>query len=325
MYIIRLQNTSFEASEDSTILDAALRSGVYLEYSCKSGRCSSCKILVNTGDTIALDEETTLSEREKSDGYILSCMRQAASDVELIGEDLREYGLTSSQTIPAKVHSFCKLTNSIIEVKLRIPPSQKISFLEGQYLNVIKGPLKRSYSIANSSSESLITLFIRNYPGGEMSKYWFEEMRVGDLLRIEVALGTFFMRPVQPEDTMVFVGTGTGIAPIKSILDKYMESAQARQLQRVIVLWGMRTSEELFWEPSPSWPGVEYHPCLSREGENPEYVQDKLSELHIDFSSAIVYACGSSEMIKSVNQLTKERGLKSGNFHSDAFVQNSIT
>ena len=69
MYAIRVSSgRSFSARSDETILDAALRQGVTLGYSCRTGRCSSCKGRVRKGETITTHDELGLSADEKTAG-----------------------------------------------------------------------------------------------------------------------------------------------------------------------------------------------------------------------------------------------------------------
>lgn len=315
MAIIRLLNSSYDCSDNSTLLDGALESGVLLNYSCKEGRCSSCKVKVISGETKPIQPEATLTEEDRLKGFILSCCRKPLTDVKLDVEDLSAYSVPQSKTIPTKVSSFEYLTEDIIRVNLRYPPNQKVEFLAGQYLNVLHKGIKRSYSIASSISENELQLIIRNYPGGVMSKYWFEEIEPNDLLRVELPLGTFFLRSLEEIETLIFVGTGTGIAPIKSIL----ESSGLLPDQKIYVLWGMRHQYEIFWKPNND--EIDFYSCLSRDGSKWNYVQDPLTQMDVDFSKAAIYACGNIDMINSVKALSIQKGLKSNNFYSDAFVQ----
>lgn len=152
MFQIRLKDgKSFPCDNDQTIIEAALKSGVFLDHSCLTGRCSSCKFKVILGESFTEFEESPISSFEKSEGFILTCIRRPLSDLELDAEDLGDYGFSQSVTIPAKINTIQELTPEIIQVNLRVPPNQKVDFLEGQYLNVIWNGIKRSYSIASSS------------------------------------------------------------------------------------------------------------------------------------------------------------------------------
>lgn len=152
---------SFVCTEDETIVLAAQKRDIFLDHSCLSGRCSSCKLKVHSGETIAIQNEIALSDEEKKNKIILACVRKPLTDVYLDVEDLSEYGLSTFKTVPAKISNIAKLTNEIIKVSLRLPPTQKINFIEGQYVDVIKDNIKRSYSIANNADSSELEFFIK--------------------------------------------------------------------------------------------------------------------------------------------------------------------
>jgi len=319
MYNIQLNNgVSFECSLDETIIEGALRNGVYLDHSCLSGRCSSCKFKVLRGETITDFDDFPLQSSEISEGYVLTCVRRPISDVELDAEDLSEYGFSQSVTIPAKINAIHTLTPEIIQVNLRVPPNQKVNFLEGQYLNVIWNGIKRSYSISNSSTASEIELIIKNYQGGEMSAYWFGQAKPNDLVRLEIPKGTFFLRNHPLKENLVFLATGTGIAPIKSVLESPLNQEKLEQFKRIIVLWGMKYEKEIFWKPN--FDKIEFIPVLSREGQPKRYVHDLIANLELDMSKTVIYACGSDQMIHEAKNRSIQQGLHLNHFYSDAFV-----
>jgi len=66
-----------------------------------------------------------------------------------------------------------------------LPQTSNFKFEAGQYVNIIKGAIKRSYSIANAlCSDNKIEFYIKEYKKGVMSYYWFQEAKENDLLRI---------------------------------------------------------------------------------------------------------------------------------------------
>lgn len=319
MHLIKLRNNkTFTCESNETLVEGALRNGVFLDHSCLTGRCSSCKFKVITGETTTESDESPLNREEKNRGYVLTCVRKPLSDIELDAEDLSEYGFSQCVTIPAKINAIKELTPEIIQVNLRVPPNQLVNFLEGQYLNVIWNGIKRSYSIASSSSSSEIELIIKNYPNGAMSAYWFGQAKPNDLLRLEIPKGTFFLRNHTEIENLVFLATGTGIAPIKSILESSSNQSKLGQFKRIIVLWGMKYERDIFWKPESS--RIEFIPVLSRESQPKRYIQSQISYLELDMSKTVIYACGSDDMIQEAKNKSIQQGLKSNHFYSDAFV-----
>jgi CDP-4-dehydro-6-deoxyglucose reductase len=325
MYNISLKNNkTFQCSEDDTLIEGARKSNIILEHSCLIGRCSSCKVKVDSGISEPIAPELSLTEKEKNEGFILSCIRTPKSNIVLEAEDLSKYNLSIPKTFPAKINSLQKLTDDILRVELRLPPNQLLNFVAGQYINIIRGNIKRSYSIGNYlNKNSSIELYIKNYTEGKLSKYWFSEAKVNDLLRIEGPKGTFFLRKGIKHKNVIFLATGTGIAPVKSILEAMSGLSEEFKDKRIYVFWGVRSYKDLFWTPDGFQLDINYFPVLSREKikkVETGYVQNVLLRKKVNLTESIVYACGSNNMILDAKNILIENGLPALNFYSDAFV-----
>tara|TARA_R110002020_G_scaffold318950_2_gene534634 strand:+ start:370 stop:1356 length:987 start_codon:yes stop_codon:yes gene_type:complete len=325
MFEVKLKDSkTFTCESSETIFQGAKRNGILLEHSCLTARCKSCRALITKGQVENIQDEFVLSSEEKELGYILSCNAKPCSDLELDVEDLGSYNIPDTKTIPAKIDAINYFKGDVVQIVFRSPPAQKLNFLSGQYVNIIKGDIKRSYSIANSlRSDGKLEFLIKNYPGGVMSNYWFNEATVGDLLRIEGPLGTFFLRNLVNVETVIFLATGTGIAPIKAILEKLAEQEETLKTE-IYLFWGGRFTPDFFWEPKFKKLNLKYIPVLSRTDQdwtgNIGYVQDAVIQQNINLTNAQVYACGSEAMINTAQKLLTDNGLQESNFYSDAFV-----
>ncbi len=326
MAIIHLTSgREFAAESGVTLLDAASAAGIVLPYSCRTGRCSTCKALVQRGQTSPLTDETGLRLEEIEAGWILTCVRTAQTDVSLNIEDLGDIALPQPKTLPCRISELEKLAPDVLKVKLRLPPTANFSFIPGQYIDVIGvNGMRRSYSLANAShAEKFLELHIRAVNGGAMSDYWFNHARLNDLLRLNGPLGTFFLRECKNTD-IFFLATGTGIAPVKAMLESLINVPEEHQPHSITVLWGGRKPED-FYIDIAAIPGKHrYIPVISRPNENwtgsKSYVQNILLSTVPDLSNATVYACGSDNMIHDAKQLLTNAGLPLARFYSDAFV-----
>lgn len=316
-------NKTFSCSNTMTIFEAAKNEGIHLEHSCLSARCRSCVARVIDGKTENVHQEYVLSDEERAQGYILTCNAKAKSDVKLDIEGLTDLTIYPKKIVPSKVDQIDILTQDVIKISLRLPPNQKIEFNAGQYVNLIKNGVKRSYSLANYD-HSKLEFFIKNYVGGAMSAYWFNEAKPNDLIRVEGPLGTFFIRNSEKE-SLIFLGTGTGVAPIKSILDDLDNNPERIENKKIWVFVGARYDRDFFWQPNYANLKVNFVKVLSREQEEFQgfkgYVQDAVLERKIALENAQLYACGSSEMINAARLKLIENGLGENQFFSDAFVQ----
>lgn len=324
MFRIELKNNKhFLCSEIDTILVGAQKENVNLNYSCKTGRCQSCKAKVISGTTNAEFDETGLSRQDEKNGFILTCVRTPTSDVVLDMDDLSDYKLESIKTLPSKINKITKISADVIELELRIPPNSTFNYLSGQYVNFIKDDYKRSYSIANYNRAANLVFFIKKYPGGIFSNYLFNEAKVNDLLRIEGPLGTFFFRNTDKKN-IIFLVTGTGIAPVKAILEQMNDDNNGLATKNIFLFFGGRFSDDLFWTPEFGNINVNFIPVLSKNVEDWDgatgYVQDILLSKSIDLSDSVVYACGSENMINDSNKILIQNGLSEDSFYADAFV-----
>lgn len=326
MVVVSLSSgLSFPAPINSIILDAAENALVGLPYSCKTGRCSTCKCRVIKGVTRALHPEHGLTEYEKSEGWILSCVRAVETDILLEVEDLGGIVLPVAKTFPCRIHEVKQLAPDVIQVLLRLPPTADFHFLPGQYIDVI-GPngVRRSYSLANANfANRLLELHIRAVAGGALSKYWFKQAKPNDLLRLNGPLGTFFLRELVGID-LIFLATGTGIAPVKAMLESMVELPSEQQPKNVTVIWGGRNSQDFYLDVTCIPGSHTYIPVQSRSLDDwagaKGYVQDVLLATKTDLSNAVVYACGSDSMIQSAKTCLVQAGLPVKRFYSDAFV-----
>ncbi|MEN9369975.1 MAG: hypothetical protein RI952_840 [Bacteroidota bacterium] len=327
MYNITLKNgKSFRCDANSTIFDAAKTNGIILEHSCLSARCRSCIVQVESGTTTDRLDDLVLSSEEKSNNWVLSCNAIPTSDLNLDIEDLGEILIFEKKIIPAKIQTINKLNDTVIEVSLRLPPNSNFGYISGQYVNITKGQIKRSYSIANAFQENgTLKFLIKKYENGLMSNYFFNEAKEGDLLRIEGPVGSFFLRESE-EENIIFLATGTGVAPIKAILESLKFHDKMFQNKKYWLFNGARFESDLFWSTSEinAILGLKYIPVLSRaeEGWNGErgYVQEIVINSGIDLKNAQVYACGSNNMIESAKKTLVQNGLNIKQFFSDAFL-----
>ena len=317
--------TTFECQPEQTLLDAARIRGIAIEHSCRTGRCGVCKARVISGNTHLLKPELSLTDEESAGDYILTCCRTAETDTELDIEDLGALGKLQIRTLPCRIEALQRLSADVIEVILRMPPTRTLEYLAGQYIEVIgKDGLRRSYSIANApQQDGQISLHIRKVASGQMSRYWYGEARINDLLRMEGPLGTFSLRS-NAQSQLILLATGTGIAPIKALLEQLATNPEQNTYANIRLYWGGRTEHDIYWKPDFPSLAVNFTPVLSRANSDWRggigYVQQVILDDGVNLDDAVIYACGSEAMIHSAQELLVQHGLSRKNFYSDAFL-----
>ena len=323
MLVSTVEGKKFDTQSDQSILDSALSAGLVFEYSCKNGQCGVCKASLLKGSVVELQSQLALSDDEKKANKILTCCCAATTEIEIDAADLSALHGIEVKTLPARINNISYLSDNVVEVRLRLPPTGNFQFIEGQYIDVICGSIRRSYSIASISSDKELTLLIKRFENGQMSDYWFNQAKENDLLRIEGPKGTFFLRDTTRP--LIFLATGTGIAPVKSILNRLENNPDFQQTHAIEVYWGNRFPDEYVWEGSFKKLNIAFYNVLSRSTSSWSgemgYVQDVAIAKQQNVCELAVYACGSNAMIQSARQKFIEAGLSESDFYSDAFVQ----
>ena len=316
-YKIEIVPSGISFESESNILDDAIAQNIYLEHSCKSGDCGVCTADVLSG--VVLNENGQMV----SSGTVLTCQSRAESNLILKANYFPELSIIKQQTVPCKVTSINYATDDIVILTFRLPPTVKFDYLAGQYIDLSFNNVKRSYSIANANlATKEIELHIRKVPEGQMSAMIFEQVKENQLMRMQGPKGTFFVR--DSSKPLIFLATGTGIAPVKAIVEKLIHSGDKRAIH---IYWGMQYENEIYCTEliklSETHSHINFTPVLSREEEYKGYkgyVQDIVCEVFGSLETYEVYACGSLNMIKDAANKFKERKLPSESFHSDAFT-----
>jgi len=319
--------TCFEAPLGQTILAGAKANGVHLEHSCKDGRCGVCKTKLLSGQVNEVGGSASLTEGERAQGFILTCSATPSSDLAIQAENLSRLEGIQTKVLPCRIDSISLLDPTVISVVLRLPPNAGFNYLPGQYVDVLgPGGVRRSYSIASTPGELVgkIELLIRYYPGGVMSEYWFSKAKIDDLLRLEGPQGTFFLRDTSDTD-VIFLATGTGIAPVKAMVSELFQTGEISTLRSCSVYFGCRTQSEMFFDSSAWFPKgwLTFLPVYSREAvsdREPSYIQNQVASNKVIGRNTRIYACGSNAMISDAKKLLLECGLDEKNFYSDAFL-----
>jgi len=316
-YTIEIQPAGVHFESESNLLSDALEQAVPLAYSCKTGECGTCEAEVVLGNVNNGYDEIV------NRGVILTCQAKALSNVTLKAKYHPELASQKQQVLPCKVGTFSYVTNDIIVINFRFPPTAEFDFLPGQYIDLNFKGVKRSYSIANKKNDiNEFELHIRKVPDGKMSNSIFGQIKEGQLMRIEGPKGTFFVR--DNNKSLVFIATGTGIAPVKAMVEKLLESKDQRD---IYIYWGMQYKEELYCSEliqyAKKHKQVTFFPVLSQEVNwegHKGYVQDAVLKDFDSLAEQEVYACGSLNMINEARQLFINKKLPSESFYSDAFT-----
>ena len=327
---IAANGKTFGVREGESILTAALRHGVMLPYSCKNGTCGSCKGVVESGEVhYPFHPPLALQRSDIADGFALMCQAEPVEDLVINVREIEAVRDIQVRLLPARVIEKTLLAENVIRLRLKLPKSQRLQFLAGQYVDVLlAGGKRRAFSIASCPSlEDEIELHIRHVEGGDFTGFVFDELKERDILRLEGPLGNFFVRNDQPERPMIMLGGGTGFAPLKSMIENLFEQGDGREIH---LYWGAQTSEELYLDELPArWARdhehIHYSRAISDPGTSPPgnaftgFVHEAVVADFPDLSAYDVYMSGPPAMIDTARQAFIRCGIDEQRLFYDSF------
>ncbi len=333
MHTVTLQPSGhvFQVEDGETVLAAALRQGFVLPYGCKNGACGTCKGKLLSGKIdYGVYQRKALTDTEKTEGKALFCQAKPLTDVVVEARTIGAAKDIPIKTLPCRVQKLERLADDVIVMYLKLPANERLQFLAGQYLEfLLKDGSRRSFSMANAPhDDEFLQLHVRHVPGGKFTDHVFGKMKERDILRFEGPQGTFFLRE-DSEKPIVLVASGTGFAPIKSILETAFHKGIARPMT---LYWGGRRPKDLYLDDLPAkWaaehPDFRYVPVVSdalpedgwtgRAG----FVHLAVMEDYPDLSGHQVYACGVPVMVEAARRDFIGRcGLPEDEFYADSFT-----
>ncbi|WP_159010164.1 2Fe-2S iron-sulfur cluster-binding protein [Bradyrhizobium sp. S69] len=314
---------AFGCEAGETVLDAAERAGYSLPYSCRKGICSTCEAGLRHGQ-VAVGAQQMAAP---TNGVLL-CQARPQTDIVIRPKRIDRHDPTARKRITASVYRVTRPAEDVFTLMLRFPAGIRARFKAGQYLRVsMPDGDTRNFSMANAPRESDgVHLHIRRIPGGQFSEGVLARLTKGDKLRIEIPYGEFYLR-TGSDKPIVCLATGTGFAPIKSIIEDLIARGNTR---RVRLYWGGRRRQDLYLlDLTDKWaarvPWLTFRPVLSEldadwNGAAGLVHQAVLRDIP-DLSGWQVYACGNPAMIRNAERdFQALGGLPDGQFFADPFV-----
>ena len=317
---------TYDCEEGKTVLQAGLDAGRMLPYSCRAGVCRTCRGTILEGSVdYGLVHETYLPESDRAKGYALFCQAKPLTDLVV---EVREVHGVRPRIIPCRVERFDKPAADVAVLGLRLPMNENFRFLAGQYIDILlKDGKRRSYSLATKPDPGGVTaleIHVRATPGGLFTEHVFNKLKVRDLLRFEGPLGSFYLRE-ESDKPMILLASGTGFAPIRSIIESALEK-KIEQKRPMTLYWGCRIRPDLYqMDLAQSWvrPGFNFVPVLSDEQWSGRmgFVHRAVMQDFPDMSGMQVYACGAPIMVESARKdFSLQCRLPAEEFYADSFI-----
>ncbi|MEK7476631.1 MAG: FAD-binding oxidoreductase [Candidatus Coatesbacteria bacterium] len=223
------------------------------------------------------------------------------------------------------------VTPEVSRFLLKLEGPKPLSFKAGQFLMIdLTQPdgtiVHRAYSVASAPDEQPVELIVEHVEGGRVTSFLFHELKEGGSFPVRAPFGPFSMRePLPPK--LLFVATGTGIAPIRSMIRSLYRSGEGKKHQVTLIL-GIRYEDQILyddeWKALAAANDFIYIPTISRprtpawKGEV-GYVQAKAEKYVTDPAGLAAYACGSRAMTTDLGGVLTAKGLAKDGLHFEVW------
>lgn len=234
----------FLVEGQDTLLEAAMRAGISLNYGCSGGNCGLCKGKVLSGKVKKTrHHDFALSEAEKEHGIVLMCSNTAVSDITLEASVTGSVQEIPYQQIVATVKTHAAITDEVMLLHLQTPRSQRLRFLAGQKVSLCVGQsFTAELPIASCPCDDRNLLFhVRRHSGNLFSDYVFEHLKNGEMVEVEGPQGEFILHE-RSERPLYFFAFDGGFAPIKSLV----EHAMSLEVENIHLHWIASAPAQLY-------------------------------------------------------------------------------
>ena len=324
---------TIEVEDGQTLLDAALRQGIYIPHACGHGLCGTCKVHVAEGEVDhGSANPFALMDFERDEGKTLACCATLLSDAVIEADiddepDARIIPVRDFRGVVSRIEAVTP-TIKAIWLKLDAP----IDFQAGQYVQLrlpgVEGD--RPFSIANSpqqvAASGEIEINVRIVAGGAGTAYLHERLKAGDSIELSGPYGRFFVRE-SAQMPLLFMAGGSGLSSPRSMILDLLERGSTMP---ITLVYGQRNLAELYYDAefralAAQHANFSYIPALSEDASGfagaKGFVHDAARE-HFkgDFSGRKAYLCGPPPMIEACLAALMQGRLYERDIYAEKFI-----
>lgn len=313
---VRIESSghTFKALPHETLLEAALRSGININYNCSNGTCGDCRVRLIRGEVTSSPADYTFTAVEKGEGYILLCSSYASSDLVIAAQEAHSAKDIPFQSISAKVVRLERHGEHLRILHLRTPRTKTLRFLAGQHvcLQLPEGQLDAA--VASCPCNGMQLQFHLRYESGvDFLERIFAGLEHGETVEIEGPFGEVTLDDDSPRP-LLMIAVDEEFAPIKSLI----EHAINLDLEQAVRLFWLAGEETGHYQENycRAWGDVldDYSYHLSTfAGKEPDEVDItallvSMVQLLPDLSLVDAYIAGPHSFQQSLKQMLVQRG-----------------
>lgn len=232
----------FFVEGNDTLLEAALKAGLALNYGCSSGNCGLCKARVISGQVMKTrHSDYVMSDPEKQQGYTLMCCHTAVSDVVIEALEAHSASDIPKQQLTARVKAVTPLSQDMMMLHLQTPRSHRLRFLAGQSITLGHADAgSGEFPIASCPcNDRDLQFHVERGLGGAFGELVWNGLKPGENITVYGPWGGNILRE-DSQNNVIFIAFDRGFAPIKSLLEHSMARESSEEMGLV---WGASSAD----------------------------------------------------------------------------------
>ena len=319
---LKYKDNIFNVSAGSTVLDTLLENGHDIPNNCRAGACQSCVMQLTKGK-VPEQAQKGLKDSHKAKGFFLACSCKPEEDIDIQLPD------TEQLKVKATVTQLNKLSADVIE--LTIQTAEAVEYRTGQYVTLWRDDLlARSYSLASlPNDDKTLSFHIKHIPDGKFSSWVHHELQPGDELFVQGPAGDCFYTSGNPEQSLLLVGTGTGLAPLYGIVNDAIQQGHSGEIHLIhgaLNPSGLYLMDDLS-ELELKYENIKYHPCVLNDEENmaskiiEEDISRVMSRVAPKPTGWKTFLCGDEEFVNKSRKQVFLAGCNMKDIYADPFIR----
>jgi len=319
---IRYDGQTYPLRDGQSVLECLTEHGASVPFACRSGVCQTCLMRAEAGHPPEASQKG-LKPALKARNYFLACI---CNPEESLSVSLPSHEIART---PATIVGMELLNAEIMHVSLQ--SHEQIEYRAGQFINLYQGKhLARSYSLASLPTEDPhIHIHVRRVPEGKVSNWVHDALRPGDTVDIQGPSGDCFYLPGSPEQGLLLIGTGSGLAPLYGIVRDALAQGHTGPIR---LFHGSRSRNGLYLtdqlrELTRIHSNFEYTPCLSGGHAPKGFASGRAHQVALNEVSNLtgwrVFLCGHPEMVKAAQKKAFLAGASMKDIACDAFTSST--
>jgi len=319
---LKFKDNVFTVSAGDTVLDTLLEQGHAIPNNCRAGACQSCVMQVTKGN-VPENSQKGLKDSQKAKGFFLACSCTPKEDINIQLVD------TEQLRISASVTEINKLSGDVVELKIKM--TDAFEYHPGQYVTLWKDEhLGRSYSIASLPENGEDLCFhIRHVQDGQFSGWVHNELQVGDALSVQGPAGDCFYTSGNPEQNLLLIGTGTGLAPLYGIIHDALKQGHTGEIHLFHGAenpTGLYLTDELT-KLAQQHSNFIYHPCVMNIEQSTvkNITEGDISKIALETvpqpKGWKSFLCGDENLVKALKKKIFLAGSNMNDIYADPFIQ----